>query len=148
MNNLCEVALTFPELHGSDTRSRYPEVQDHSRSFVFEQRPSDQGASWRSQSISDLHLGTGGAADGFGHEDGEFLKFLGFLEKNFEKVVLLGDIWETLTGALPVIPRKSCGGARESHPGNRCALRATQLPLTCTATTTSWPASTARPTSS
>src|SRR6478735_9678780 len=32
--------------------------------------------------ISDLHLGTGGAADGFGHDDGEFLKFLTFLEKN------------------------------------------------------------------
>jgi len=65
--------------------------------------------------ISDLHLGTGGAADGFGHEDGEFLKFLGFLEKNFEKVVLLGDIWETLTGALPGDPAQELRRARESH---------------------------------
>ena len=46
--------------------------------------------------ISDLHLGTGGAADGFGHDDAEFLRFLSFLERNFERVILLGDIWETL----------------------------------------------------
>ncbi len=29
--------------------------------------------------ISDLHLGAGDSADGFGHEDSEFLKFLEFL---------------------------------------------------------------------
>lgn len=46
--------------------------------------------------ISDLHLGAGDSADGFGHDDGEFLKFLDFLEGNFERIVLLGDIWETL----------------------------------------------------
>jgi predicted phosphodiesterase len=51
--------------------------------------------------ISDLHLGTGGPTDLFGHDDSEFLKFLDFLESNFEKVVLLGDIWETLTAATP-----------------------------------------------
>jgi len=66
--------------------------------------------------ISDLHLGQGGKADGFGHEDGEFLNFLTFLEKNFEKVVLLGDIWETLTGALPGDPAAELRRARESHP--------------------------------
>ncbi|MEO8901825.1 MAG: UDP-2,3-diacylglucosamine diphosphatase [Polyangiaceae bacterium] len=66
--------------------------------------------------ISDLHLGTGDAADGFGHEDGEFLKFLTFLEKNFEKVVLLGDIWETLTGNLPGDPAHELHRARVSHP--------------------------------
>jgi predicted phosphodiesterase len=65
--------------------------------------------------ISDLHLGTGGAADGFGHDDGEFLKFLTFLERNFEKVVLLGDVWETLTGALPGDPAQELRRARESH---------------------------------
>src|SRR6201986_952947 len=66
--------------------------------------------------ISDLHLGTRDAADGFGHDDGEFLKFLSFLEKNFEKVVLLGDVWETLTGALPGDPAAELRRARESHP--------------------------------
>lgn len=47
--------------------------------------------------ISDLHLGANGKTDIFGHDDFEFLKFLGFLESNFERIVLLGDIWETLT---------------------------------------------------
>lgn len=49
--------------------------------------------------ISDLHLGVGGPTDLFGHEDNEFIKFLAHLESNFEKIVLLGDIWETLTAA-------------------------------------------------
>jgi len=42
--------------------------------------------------ISDLHLGAGDLADGFCHDDGEFLRFLTFLENNFERVILLGDI--------------------------------------------------------
>lgn len=46
--------------------------------------------------ISDLHLGTG-RADLFGHEESRFLKFLDHLEHNFERVVLLGDIYETLS---------------------------------------------------
>lgn len=46
--------------------------------------------------ISDLHLGAGDRADGFGHDDAEFLRFLAFLERNFERIVLLGDVWETL----------------------------------------------------
>jgi len=66
--------------------------------------------------ISDLHLGPPGAADGFGHEDSEFLRFLAFLERNFERVVLLGDIWETLTGALPGDPRAELLRARATHP--------------------------------
>ena len=49
--------------------------------------------------ISDLHLGVGGPEDEFGHDDFEFLQFLAFLEANFEKIILLGDIWETLTAA-------------------------------------------------
>lgn len=47
--------------------------------------------------ISDLHLGAGDSADLFGHDDTDFIGFLTFLESNFEKVILLGDIWETLT---------------------------------------------------
>lgn len=66
--------------------------------------------------ISDLHLGSGGAADGFGHDDHEFLKFLVFLERNFERIVLLGDIWETLAGRWPGDPISEIRGARESHP--------------------------------
>lgn len=51
--------------------------------------------------ISDLHLGSGGRTDSFGHDDAEFLRFLRHLENNFERIVLLGDIWETLTAATP-----------------------------------------------
>lgn len=47
--------------------------------------------------ISDLHLGASERTDLFGHDDHEFLKFLHFLESNFERIVLLGDVWETLT---------------------------------------------------
>lgn len=66
--------------------------------------------------ISDLHLGRGGPTDGFGHSDTEFLSFLRFLEANFERVVLLGDIWETLTGCLPGDPAGELIAARAQHP--------------------------------
>jgi predicted phosphodiesterase len=73
--------------------------------------------------ISDLHLGARPATDSFGHEDGEFLRFLRFLERNFERVVLLGDIWETLTGALPHRPSEELRLARERHPELAAQLR-------------------------
>lgn len=66
--------------------------------------------------ISDLHLGSGGRADGFGHCDSDFLRFLRFLEQNFERIVLLGDIWETLTGCLPGDPAAELAAARAKHP--------------------------------
>lgn len=66
--------------------------------------------------ISDIHLGSGGAADGFGHADAQFLCFLSFLERNFERIVLLGDIWETLTGCLPGDPAQQLHAARAAHP--------------------------------
>ncbi|HEX6272082.1 MAG TPA: UDP-2,3-diacylglucosamine diphosphatase [Polyangiaceae bacterium] len=66
--------------------------------------------------ISDLHLGPGGAVDGFGHDDTEFVRFLAFLEGNFERIVLLGDIWETLTGSLPGDPAAELLAARLAHP--------------------------------
>lgn len=66
--------------------------------------------------ISDLHLGAGGAADQFGHSDLEFSKLLDLLEGNFERIVLLGDIWETLTGTSPGGDRRQLRAAREQHP--------------------------------
>lgn len=66
--------------------------------------------------ISDLHLGRRGPTDGFGHDDADFLRFLGFLERNFEQIVLLGDIWETLTGALPGHAADELRAAQEAHP--------------------------------
>jgi predicted phosphodiesterase len=65
--------------------------------------------------ISDLHLGAGGPLDGFGHEDSEFLEFLNHLEQNFERIVLLGDIWETLTGKLPGDPGAELRTAQSVH---------------------------------
>ncbi len=46
--------------------------------------------------ISDLHLGAGDLVDQFKHDETEFLKFLTFLESNFERIILLGDVYETL----------------------------------------------------
>jgi len=66
--------------------------------------------------ISDLHLGRRGPTDGFGHDDAEFLRFLCFLERNFEQIILLGDIWETLTGTLPGHPAEELRAAQEAHP--------------------------------
>jgi predicted phosphodiesterase len=65
--------------------------------------------------ISDLHLGAGGAADAFGHDDAEFLRFLLFLENNFERIVLLGDIWETLTSKTFGHPERELARARARH---------------------------------
>jgi len=56
-----------------------------------------------------------GPADLFGHDDFEFTKFLIFLERNFERVILLGDVWETLTGRLPDA-RGELFRARNCHP--------------------------------
>jgi predicted phosphodiesterase len=65
--------------------------------------------------ISDLHLGAGDRADGFGHDDAEFLRFLSHLERNFERVILLGDIWETLQSRRLGSAREELLLARDSH---------------------------------
>jgi predicted phosphodiesterase len=65
--------------------------------------------------ISDLHLGAKDCADSFGHDDAEFLRFLTFLEDNFERIVLLGDIWETLTSRQPWAALASLKVARACH---------------------------------
>jgi predicted phosphodiesterase len=66
--------------------------------------------------ISDLHLGPGDRSDVFRHEDERFLHFLSFLERSFERIVLLGDVWETLTPAWPGSPAQALRRAREAHP--------------------------------
>ena len=66
--------------------------------------------------ISDLHLGSDDATDSFGHDEAEFLRFLTFLEGNFERIVLLGDIWETLTSRCPWVARRAIAQTRERHP--------------------------------
>jgi predicted phosphodiesterase len=66
--------------------------------------------------ISDLHLGPGDRSDIFRHEDSQFVRFLTFLEGNFERIVLLGDIWETLTPTWDRDPARALLKAREAHP--------------------------------
>jgi predicted phosphodiesterase len=65
--------------------------------------------------ISDLHLGRGGPTDAFEHDDHEFLRFLSFLESNFQRIVLLGDIWETLTAPAPGGQAAELKAAQEYH---------------------------------
>jgi len=66
--------------------------------------------------ISDLHLGPGDGSDSFGHDDATFERFLQRLEANFDRVVLLGDIWETLTSERPYAPVEGLRRAKEAHP--------------------------------
>ena len=66
--------------------------------------------------ISDLHLGSGGNLDEFGHDDAKFLRFLDFLEGNFERVVLAGDVWETLYCKSPNQQVRELARCREAHP--------------------------------
>lgn len=65
--------------------------------------------------ISDLHLGRGDAADRFGHDDAEFLRFLDYLEGDFERIVLLGDIYETLTSPIPLAQVEELAEAKAAH---------------------------------
>jgi UDP-2,3-diacylglucosamine pyrophosphatase LpxH len=51
--------------------------------------------------ISDIHIGPPGKADIFGHSDRSFCGFLRNLEISFDKIVLCGDIIETLTPKYP-----------------------------------------------
>jgi predicted phosphodiesterase len=66
--------------------------------------------------ISDLHLGPGDPSDSFGHDDATFGRFLDRLESNFERIILLGDIWETLTSTRLYDLREGLRRAKEAHP--------------------------------
>lgn len=66
--------------------------------------------------ISDLHVGAADGIDAFGHEDAAFVRFLRFLERNFEKVVLLGDVWETMRGRLPGRDTRELRRSQAAHP--------------------------------
>ncbi len=76
--------------------------------------------------ISDLHLGPGDASDAFGHQDTCFERFLDQLETDFERVVLLGDIWETLTSPRANDPEEGLRRAREAHPSMARRLAASK----------------------
>jgi predicted phosphodiesterase len=66
--------------------------------------------------ISDMHLGARPSTDRFGHEDSDFVRFLKQLESCFDRIILLGDVWETLTPDLPGRQALELQRARASHP--------------------------------
>ena len=81
------------------------------------------GASVHLAVISDLHLGRRDAAERFGHDDAEFVRFLQHLERNFERVVLLGDVYETLASPLPSRQVQELQAIRAAHPEVEAQLR-------------------------
>lgn len=66
--------------------------------------------------ISDIHLGRGDRSDQFGHDDADFLRFLDFLEGDFERIVLLGDVYETLASPVPMAQVEELAAIRAAHP--------------------------------
>ncbi len=48
--------------------------------------------------ISDLHVGTSDRTDGFRHNEDEFLEFLDELEASHDRIVVLGDLFQTEHG--------------------------------------------------
>lgn len=51
--------------------------------------------------ISDLHIGAHARSDSFGHASDGFLRLLDGLERTHDKIVLLGDIYQTDHGWMP-----------------------------------------------
>ena len=51
--------------------------------------------------LSDLHLGAGDKADRTRGHDEHLLAVLSVLEAEHDQIILLGDVWETLTCRFP-----------------------------------------------
>ena len=66
--------------------------------------------------ISDIHLGRGDRSDQFGHDDADFVRFLRYLEGDFERIVLLGDVYETLASPVPMAQVQELDAIRAAHP--------------------------------
>jgi predicted phosphodiesterase len=73
--------------------------------------------------ISDLHLGREAATERLGHDDAEFVRFLRFLEGDHEQIVLLGDIYETLTAPHPRRVREELFAVQAAHAELSAQLR-------------------------
>lgn len=75
--------------------------------------------------LSDLHLGVKDGLDRFGRHDGAedaFVSLLERLENSVDKIILLGDIFETLRGAAPGSKKSELMKALACYP--RIAKRA------------------------
>ena len=76
--------------------------------------------------LSDIHLGRGDDADRRRGQDQELLRLLDYLELNYDRIILLGDIWELLTPRCPGMPKRELKVVRSAHP--KIAQRFTQAP--------------------
>ena len=69
--------------------------------------------------LSDLHLGRRDHLDRFGREPHAFERFmrlLTYLEKHVDRIVLLGDVFETLRGKLPGSRRTELIDSLKAYP--------------------------------
>ena len=66
--------------------------------------------------ISDLHIGRGDRTDPFRGRDTQLLGFLDFLERQFERIILLGDIFETLHARWPGHSTRELSNCLQAHP--------------------------------
>ena len=69
--------------------------------------------------ISDLHLGAKDRLDRFDRAEAaeaRLMAFLGELERSVDRVVLCGDIFETLRGRAPGPSRRALGDAMAAYP--------------------------------
>ncbi|MBL9103536.1 MAG: metallophosphoesterase family protein [Myxococcales bacterium] len=55
----------------------------------------------RIAALSDFHIGPHGYTDEFHHTEARFLEFLATLEATHDRIVLVGDIWQTEHDLLP-----------------------------------------------
>ena len=76
--------------------------------------------------LSDIHLGRGDDADRRRGQDQELLRLLDYLEMHYDRIILLGDIWELLTPKCPGMPKRELKIVRTAHP--QLAQRFTQAP--------------------
>ncbi len=70
--------------------------------------------------LSDFHLGTKNKLDRFGRANGaeaELIALFEQLERTVDRIVLLGDIFETLRGPIPGRPRHELQLAMAAYPG-------------------------------
>lgn len=70
----------------------------------------------RLAAISDLHVGVHPGRDGFGHAVGAFARWFDRLAAAHDRVVLVGDVWQTDHGAWPGSRASQLAAARRRAP--------------------------------
>lgn len=70
----------------------------------------------RLAAISDLHIGVHAGRDGFGHAVGAFARWFDTLVASHDRVVLVGDVWQSDHGAWPGSRASQLAAARRRAP--------------------------------